>query len=128
MPLRLTDAALKKRILAFIADWRDIVGLTHWDVRVKWNELEYQATVVVELPQYEWVTIHCNLKKIREKQDSLAELEELVVHELSHTFTWVLARGIEGVRLQDEAQEHFEEVATTQISRALIRARNQGRG
>lgn len=115
---------LKDRILALIRYWRPILDLENWDVYINWNEKRITAGNKTD-PEYKRCTLYFNLPRILRDCQDPRELEELVVHELTHSPLWLMARGLED-RNRTKLVEYIEETTTTTMSRALLRARAAG--
>jgi len=115
---------LKGRILKLLRYWRPILDLENWVFYIHWGEKKILAGCEAD-PEYKQVHLYFNLPKIAKQLKGALDLEELVVHELTHSPLWLLSRGLKNRRLSRE-EEFAEENTTTTVSRALIRARSAG--
>ena len=116
-PLELREALKEK-----VAKWRPVLGLNDWKIGVKFNERQHMATCTAD-PEYEQATLHFNVRRIRAEVPA-NQLDELVVHELTHCLTWVV-----GDALPDDdktAREKADELLTTRVERSVIRAYQLG--
>jgi hypothetical protein len=100
---------LQREIERHAEYWRPILGLEGWDIRVLWNEKENTATCAAR-PQYLTATLHFNLPDVRKECRTVAEREELVLHEMVHSIAW-----------------RESERSVSQITLSLLRAREAGR-
>lgn len=108
--MALTNAHLRSRIERMVRKWRPILGLESWGLDVRYDEAEHLATCAAK-PEYEEATLHFNLRLIRaELPPTLAAIEELVLHELTHCIAW-------------KANER----TVSRITRSILRARDAGR-
>lgn len=115
---------LKEQILKLIHAWRPILDLENWVFYIDWSERKILAGCTAD-PEYKQVKLHFNLPKIARLMKVELDLEELVVHELTHIPLWLLSRGLKSRDLNRQ-EEFCEENTTTTVSRALIRARLEG--
>lgn len=121
----MTRKDLRARILELIGFWRPILDLQNWVIHINFSETKILAGCNTD-PEYKQGHLSFNLPKIQREMDrGLLDLEELVVHELTHMPLWLMARGMEN-RNRTKVVEYVEELTTTTISRALLRARQAG--
>lgn len=115
---------LKERILALIGLWRPVLDLENWVIRIDWTERKILAGCTA-MPEYKNASLSFNLARIAKECSDPVDLEELVVHELTHIPLWLVARGLES-RSRTKIVAYIEEHTATTISRALLRARREG--
>jgi predicted SprT family Zn-dependent metalloprotease len=107
--MAVTNAAIRSRIERLVKKWRPILGLESWGLTVLYDEREHLATCAAK-PEYEEATLHFNLGCIRrELPPTLAAIEELVLHELTHCIAW-----------------RANERTVSRITRSILRARDSG--
>lgn len=105
--MSLTNAHLKQRIHRLVAKWRPILGMESWQVDVLFDETDALGTCEAK-PRYEEAILRFNLPRIRaELPNTIAALEELVVHECVHCIIW-----------------KNSELAVSRVTRSLLRAKD----
>lgn len=116
---------LQSAILTIAEKWQPLLGLQDWSVIVKFDETQYKATSTAE-PRYKELQLYFNPWRIAKEPE---DLEELVVHELSHAFTWriwELTEKLFGGDMNKWILDELHEEATTSIGRALVNAYREG--
>lgn len=121
-------AAQKKRVEKIFFDWRDLMGLNkhRFDLIYDRSYCSDNNAAVAEISalwQYKHHSVTFFMPKIVEIDDD-EELEESIVHELTHVLVHPVA-GSNGSKSDAEIEK--VEYATTSIAMALIWARNEGR-
>lgn len=101
---------LKTRIERAAAYWRPILGLESWNIQIRYDERECLGTCVAR-PSYLEAELTFNTRRIGSEIKTKKGLEELVLHELVHCVIW-----------------HASERAVSQVTHAILRARDAGRG
>lgn len=96
---------LRREILQHFAYWRPVLGLEGWDIKVRFDETVCQAYCDAR-PKYLTATLNFNLRRIRKELHTLAEREELTLHETVHVL-----------------MPHASETAVSQVTLSLLRAR-----
>jgi len=117
--------SLQSAILTIADKWKDIMGLQDWNIDIKFDEPQFKATSEAE-PRYKYLKLFFNPWRIAKEPE---DLEELVVHELSHAFTWriwELTEKLFGGDMNKWILDELHEEATTSISRALVMAHREG--
>jgi hypothetical protein len=101
---RIRPPSLQRQIKTLVRHWRPIMGLDTWMIELRFDERVHTATCIAQ-PQYEEAVITFNLTRIQERCRSPEQVEELVVHELTHALAW-----------------RSSERTVTRLSRAMLRA------
>ena len=124
---------IKKHIKRIIKEWKPILGISNWDIRVTFFRETHAATCAA---QPEYLKIHLNFylklllkpgphKPLRTNYD----LEEFVVHEMIHGLSWNLVSMLEYYierseephrELLEEQKEKAEEFLMESLSTALV--------
>jgi len=123
---------IEVRIGEYVDYWVPLLGLSEWNIDVLVSNRFEDAGSNVTERRYEHMTIGFNPQRIIE-QGHDRDLEELVVHELAHAFTWrlwdiankMVAQFMPGNvhKLFDDYLEDYHEKAVTEIGKALVRTR-----
>lgn len=104
--MSVTNRALRNRIDRIIAKWRPIFGLDAWLLDIRYDEKTDLANCFAK-PRYEEAVVNFNLPRIRaELPNTMAALEELVCHELTHCLCW-----------------YANETTVSRIARVILRAK-----
>lgn len=107
-------------INALILEWKPRLLLQDWDIEVAFDQKTHVATCEAQ-PQYMAAKLNFNLPKIAKEVHGQRELEELVVHELTHILLWTACN-----MWQEEepgVSEFVEEHTTTWVSKALVKTK-----
>jgi hypothetical protein len=116
----------RRRILKIHREWREVLGLDGWETSLRFTAGGFEVDGVLSPQtaasarvrwQYRQATLEFNLKRTRQLKRH--ELEAVYVHEAMHVL-------VNELREKDHNLRH-EEHAATNLSWALIRARNRGR-
>lgn len=113
--------ARKRLVERLLERYRRFMGLDFWDLTVDWDEKAARASTEV-IPTCKEASISFNIKHLQ-KITRLAELEFLVVHELSHCLTWHFAAHS---KFKGAALRYLDEDLTTTIARSVINAYRGG--
>lgn len=116
---------LKSKIVKYIEYWKNVLFMQGWTIVVVWDEQEAHGSARANR-KYRQMRINFNLPAIIQNNYNNSELEELVVHELTHSMPWDVCRLAER-SASDEYVDFLEEALTTDITSSLIRAREVGR-
>ena len=111
-----TVAETRQKALDYMVEWIVLLGMGHWNMRHNFNERKDIANSQAD-PKYHEGLIKFNTKEMRRLPDW--EFEETVIHELVHCLLWELS----GDYKKKTAREMVDEQTTTQIARALMRAK-----
>ena len=121
-------AATKDVIADYVREWVPRLGLNEFEIAIHFSEGEDTANAITQ-PEYCQHACNFNIPRIDWKleHDPHFDLEEHVVHELAHSYTWKLwelsAKLLAGKDMQ-HAWEHvlklYYEEATTRIGWALV--------
>lgn len=107
-----------------LAYWQPILDLENWDIRIGFTEAESVACCLAK-PQYLTAMLDFNLARLGQEIKTRPELEELVLHELVHARLWALANVLPDLdTIPNRFLEYYEEEAVSQVTNALLRARN----
>ena len=106
------------RLQGFVDDWQVRLGLSGWNLEVRFDLHEFFAdATVIGPPEYMTGRLRFNTRKMRKEKMTPDELEATVVHEMLHVVLWEAI----GEHKHDE-QERSEERAVQVITRALLAA------
>ncbi len=113
----------KARIKHHLNDWRPIVGLTHWVIDASFDEFQFLAAAEAK-PEYMNLLIGFNVNRMKKDigPDDDA-LSFLVLHELCHGPLWGWAAVIAERVHPDKYASYTEELAVSNMARAIWRAR-----
>lgn len=114
---------VKAAVADFVSSWQMVLGLDTWTIHVTWKKRlsKGRAAQVATRVKYKIADIDFSEKELLAA--SLDTLEEAVVHELAHMLTDPL---VDAPSRDEAVIEHFVEAVTTDITTALLRARNAG--
>ena len=112
----LTVAETRQKVIDLLVEWIVTLGMGHWNVRHNFKEHKDIANADAS-PKYQEATIKFNTKEMRRL--AKWEFEETIIHELVHCLLWELS----GDYKKKTAREMVDEQTTTQIARALMRAK-----
>ncbi len=118
------DDKLRKQIEELIIKWVPLMYISDWEIEIFFDERVDTATSKVDTA-YRHIEIGFNLNKMLICDD----VEEMVVHELAHTYTarvWALHdQYINGDKSMQWAVNELYEEATTLIGWALVKTHRE---
>lgn len=109
--MSLTHSAIRSRVQRAYAYWRPLLGLESWGIEIRWDATDCMACCEAK-PSYEEAILRFNLPRMRRELPNVyAAVEELTLHEMVHCVLW-----------------KSSERTVSRITRAMLRARDAGRG
>ena len=116
MPNRTIDD-LGDKIKAYVEEWLHELGLSGWDVEIRFDLKGCVADcTVIGPPEYETGRIRFNTRKMRSESFTDDEVEAAVVHEVLHLLLWETVG-----EHKDDEQGRSEERVVQRITRALLK-------
>jgi hypothetical protein len=113
--------ATKREMRAAVKKWKRILGLSEWEIGVRFEKDEDGASAsCMAQPEYRSATLGFDLSLIPKSQ-----VDRFAAHELSHIWVWPLANAAHSLAKGDPAMEEWvrteEERLTTALEHILTR-------